>query len=132
MKRRDKCHTNGNLLLLCNYIRRELVHESATGAQELWLACSSLQRALEAERPESGLLPLKDEVEAIKTALQKQSVKSDDAFVDAVVDSLPNEALVRGNKVLCIANNHEKMKNLHITLLFGRLEKNISPKNYQL
>jgi len=75
---------------------RELVHESATGAQELWLACSSLQRALEAERPESGLLPLKDEVEAIKTALQKQSVKSDDAFVDAVVDSLPNEALVRG------------------------------------
>jgi len=73
---------------------RELVHEAATGAQELWLACSSLQRALEADRPESGLLPLKDEVEAIKTA--SQSVKSDDAFVDAVVDSLPSEALVRG------------------------------------
>ena len=78
------------------------MHEAATGAQELWLACSSLQRALEAERPESGLLPLKDEVEAIKTAIQKQSVKSDDAFVDAVVDSLPSEALVRGKKVFTL------------------------------
>ena len=119
-------------MLLCNYIRRELVHESATGAQELWLACSSLQRALEAERPESGLLPLKDEVEAIKTALQKQSVKSDDAFVDAVVDSLPNEALVRGNKVLCIANNHEKNEKFAHNSIVWTFGKNISPKNYQL
>ena len=43
---------------------REAVQETVRGAQELWLACSSLQRALEAERPSSGLLPLKDEVKS--------------------------------------------------------------------
>jgi len=72
---------------------REAVQETVRGAQELWLACSSLQRALEAERPSSGLLPLKDEVDAIKSAIK--SVRSD-PFVDAVVDSLPTEALHRG------------------------------------
>jgi len=72
---------------------REVVHQTVKGAQELWLACSSLQRALEAERPPTGLMPLKDEVEAIKSAVK--SVKND-PFVDAVVESLPTEALARG------------------------------------
>jgi len=71
-------------------------------AQELWLACTALQRALEAARPESGLLPLEQEVAAIKhaaalTLTPGNGSENDDAvFVDSVVASLPTEALQRG------------------------------------
>jgi len=61
-------------------------------AQELWLACTSLQRALEASRPESGVLPLEQEVAAIKRAAETLV----DPFVTSVVASLPAEALQRG------------------------------------
>ena len=67
-------------------------------AQELWLACSSILHAV-ASGSSSGIevRSLYDEVQAVKKAVPCQdSGKRRDQFVQALLDSIPEEASTRG------------------------------------
>jgi len=90
-----------------NVVRqRSQLESKIREAQELWLACKALTLALSIENPADGILPpLKKEVGVLKKVAEKtRSISGSSSggtsphgeFINAVLSSLPGEALNRG------------------------------------